>query len=300
MFDSTGGNGMDSRGIREAILDGRTFDDLSASGACRVRLTAPLDRPLLAVALHASSRMPGEAAANTKASIAARRYEEDPYTDRLLAGLPLTLIALDSRFAYDVNRSPESAVSRTPDQVWGIDLWHAPPSEAQVAAALERYREVHALIDALVGGLVERFGAALVLDCHSYNHRRATPVPGRRSQPLFDVGTRGADRQRWTPVIEDWLARLGRVRVPDIETTVGENEVYDGTGELVRAVRRRHPDALVLPTEVRKSYMDEHTGVPDEPRIEALRRQLGEAALATAAGLLERVRRPEWQRERRE
>jgi len=211
-----------------------------------------------------------------------RRYEEDPWTDAFIADLPLTLVARHSRFAYDLNRVPERAVARTPAEVWGLDLWLRPPSEEQVRVALALYGEVYALVDALLDALLERFGTALVVDCHSYNGNRHTPLPGRTWFPLFDLGTAGADRARHGTVIEHWLARLRAVRVPGVETTVGENAVYDGRGGLVRHVGVRHPDALVLPTEVRKAYMDERSLAPYPERVDALRRQLAPAALATA------------------
>jgi N-formylglutamate amidohydrolase len=272
---------------RAAVLNDRPLDLPSRSEACRVRVVPPLTRPLLATALHAGVALPPEIAANLSACAATRRYEEDPWTDTFVADLPLTIVAQHSRFAYDLNRVPERAVARTREEVWGLDLWRTPPDDAQLRVAHGLYHEVYALLDAVVEALTERFGVALVFDCHSYNGDRHTPLPGRTWFPLFDVGTAGADRAHHGAVIDDWLGRLRAIRIPGIETTVGENAVYDGRGGLVRHVGARHPGALVLPTEVRKAYMDERSLAPYPDRVEALRRQLAPAALATAGVLLE-------------
>lgn len=269
--------------VRAAVRADRPLDAVSRSGACHVRLSPPLTVPLLATALHARSALPPETAANMAAPEAARRYEEDPWTDAFIADLPFTLVGLHSRFAYDLNRIPERAVARTPDEVWGLSLWQRPPDEGQLAAARALHAEVYELVDAALGALAERFGAALVFDCHSYNGERAVPLPGRTWFPLFDVGTRGGDRARHGAVVDEWLERLRAVRVPGAETTVGENAIYEGRGGLVAHARARHPDALVLPTEVRKSgYMDERTLAARPECVAALRRQLGAAALALA------------------
>ncbi|GAK77734.1 hypothetical protein JCM19296_3343 [Nonlabens ulvanivorans] len=45
-----------------------------------------------------------------------RWYEEDPCTGDMISGLPITLIAHDSRFEYDLNRDPLEAVY---DSAWG-------------------------------------------------------------------------------------------------------------------------------------------------------------------------------------
>ena len=42
-----------------------------------------------------------------------RLYEEDPHTGQMISGLPITLIAHDSRFEYDLNIAPETAIYET-------------------------------------------------------------------------------------------------------------------------------------------------------------------------------------------
>lgn len=60
-----------------------------------------------------------------------RLYEEDPHTGQMISGLPITLIAHDSRFEYDLNRAPETAIYET---AWGKTLWKKPLSKKRKIA----------------------------------------------------------------------------------------------------------------------------------------------------------------------
>ena len=47
-----------------------------------------------------------------------RWYEEDPETKNIIASHPIVIAGCDSRFEYDLNRTPEEAVFET---AWGKD-----------------------------------------------------------------------------------------------------------------------------------------------------------------------------------
>jgi len=69
-----------------------------------------------------------------------------------------------------------------------------------------------------------------------------------------------------------------------IRTTVEENRVFSGAGELCRRLTGWDPHILVLPTEIAKVYMDEREGILHEPLIGALGAGLRRAIAAHPAG----------------
>ena len=94
---------------------------------------------------------------------------------------------------------------------------------------------------------------------------------------MFNLGTGSIDRGRWEKVVEQWLRLLENIGIPEVKTTVAENVVFQGKGELCRRLTRWDPAILVLSTEVSKVYMDETTGQLDWTAIGALRDGLGRA-----------------------
>ena len=73
-----------------------------------------------------------------------------------------------------------------------------------------------------------------------------------------------------------------RIEIPGIRTTVEENRVFTGAGELCRRLTGWDPHILVLPTEIAKVYMDEREGILHDPLIDALGHGLHKAIAAHA------------------
>jgi hypothetical protein len=136
--------------------------------------------------------------------------------------------------------------------------------------------------------MLERFGACLVYDIHSYNISRQIQK-GVALPPLFNIGTALLDRSRWQTSIDEWLAVLGNIEIPDIATTVAENEVFTGKGELCRRITAWDPNILVLPTEISKVYMDEHSGEVNSNVLDPLQRGLQQAITEHGRGFRDRV-----------
>jgi len=228
-----------------------------------------LSTPVLAVAVHAGHRVREELLPLMRISEKDRLREEDPATDRMIRGSANAVWGLDSRAEYDLNRPPEQAVPLTAERFWGVQVYRAPLPEAAVQRSLEKHEAFYRFAGSCIHVLLERFGFCVVYDIHSYNLSRQIEK-GIRTPPLFNLGTALLDRPRWGSRIDAWLRELGRIEVPGIAVTVEENRVFTGAGELCRRLTGWDPRILVLPTEIAKVYMDEHTGVLDEGLIDAL------------------------------
>ena len=124
-----------------------------------------------------------------------RLREEDPFTDRMLGDVGIRAVVNRSRFEVDLNRSREQAVYRRPEEAFGLNVW----KRALQPDELEESQRIHDHFYAELSTHLDRLsadGPFLVLDVHSYNHRRhgrdAAPEP-IAGNPEVNVGTGALD-----------------------------------------------------------------------------------------------------------
>jgi hypothetical protein len=232
--------------------------------------------PCMVTAIHAGHNVLAELLPLMSILEDERLFEEDPATDILIRGNPNTIWGLDSRSEYDLNRPPDQALPLTADMFWGKPVYNTAPSAEMNRRSLEKYDAFYLFIGACVKIMLERFGVCLVYDIHSYNISRQIQK-GFVSPPLFNIGTALIDRIKWGSFIDDWLTLLEKTEIPGVATTVAENEVFTGKGELCRRLTSWDPNILVLPTEISKVYMSEHTGEVKNDVVHHLQRGLQEA-----------------------
>ena len=235
-----------------------------------------LTYPCIATAIHAGHRMRDELVPFLEIPEALRLAEEDVATDELIAGCPSTICGRDSRAEYDLNRPAGDALPLTPEKFWGIRVFHAPPTEEMNRKSLAKHERFYRFVADVVGELLNRFGVCLVYDIHSYNIFRQLEK-GHPSPPLFNLGTRLVDRNRWRRPVDEWIRCLRHVSVPGVQTSVAENDVFEGRGEFAKRLMGWDRNILVLPTEVSKRYMDEKTGVVHWERVASFRSELARA-----------------------
>lgn len=250
------------------------------------------DSPVIAVAVHAGHLLRDEVADAIRIDPAARRREEDPGTDGWTELAPTRLVARRSRFEVDLNRPRSSAVYTDPADTWGLELWRRPPSEELIARSLQGYDAFYETLQGILDRAERAFGGFVVYDLHSYNHRRAGPdgpPADPAGHPDINLGTGSMDRDRWGTLAERFLADLRAAKVPygDGQLDVRENVCFRGR-QLAAFVHERYPrTGCALAVEVKKFYMDEHTGVIDAE----LHTAVGEALASTVPGVLEELRR---------
>ena len=235
-----------------------------------------LSVPFVTTAIHAGHRVRSELAPLMAISEKDRLAEEDTGTDRIIRACPSRIWGLDSRAEYDLNRPPELALPMTPEMFWDIRVYESSPTDAMNRRSLEKYAAFYRFSATVVKVLLDRFGACIFYDIHSYNIQRQVDK-GHRAPPVFNLGTRGIDRARWEKPVAAWLDHLGQIKIPNRLTTVAENDVFGGMGEFCCRLTQWDPNILVLPTEVSKIYMDEHSGVVHNSKILALKNGLAKA-----------------------
>jgi N-formylglutamate amidohydrolase len=242
----------------------------------------------VATAIHAGHRIRADVADLLEVDEATRFREEDPFTDRLTEVVPTRVLVETSRFEFDLNRPPDSAVYLTADDAWGIDVWKATPPLRIVGESLARYERFYGEMDDLLRGLLDDHGRLLVLDLHSFCHRRGgpgAPPDDPDANPEINIGTGSVDRAQWSPLIERLCAGLREFSFDGRQLDVRENVKFRG-GYLSRWVNGRFPGrACAVAIEFKKFFMDEWTGELDSETFGLLH-----AALASAIpGLVEEL-----------
>lgn len=232
--------------------------------------------PLLTTAIHAGHDLRPELVDRIALDDATRRREEDPHTDRLTSVGGVPVIAQRSRFEVDLNRPREQAVYQSPDDAWGLDVWQEPLPDGVVERSLAVYDEFYGTMRRLLDEMALA-GPFLVLDLHSYNHRRdgagGPPAPAS-GNPEVNVGTGLLDREHWEPVISTFMDSLGAEVVAGHHLDVRDNVRFQG-GHFSRWVQERYDGVgCALAVELKKVFMDEWTGEVDEAHLADLHRAL--------------------------
>ncbi|MCP3852012.1 MAG: N-formylglutamate amidohydrolase [Gammaproteobacteria bacterium] len=209
--------------------------------------------PALCAAIHNGGNLRKELADNCLLSQAERYYEEDPYTGTFIAQQAITLIANDSRYEYDLNRTTDESVYET---AWGKDVWKTPLTGEMIAASKAKHAQFYRIVSAIVEALAEDFGQCVVYDNHSYNYRRHE----RTDLPVLNLGTTSVKSDHWRPIIDSWLMALKGMKVDGVEVTAAENDIFYGKGYLAGYCHSLYDNVLVLATEFKKVFMNELTG----------------------------------------
>ncbi|MDO5506364.1 MAG: N-formylglutamate amidohydrolase [Pseudoxanthomonas suwonensis] len=245
----------------------------------------------MATAIHDGHELHPDVATRMALDDAGRLREEDPYTGQAIAGLPIHVIPHRSRFEIDLNRDIDDAVYLSPEQSWGLKVWREPPQGELLDSLRSWHRDFYAMMGTLLDAVARRHPRFVLLDVHSYNHRRdgadAAPTP-QDDAPDINIGTFSMPREDWAWLLEPLMEAMAGFDFNGRRLDVRENVAFQGRGEMTRFVHRRHPGTgCAIALEFKKFFMDEWTGQPDADELAAMRGFMRHCA-DTARTLLER------------
>jgi len=251
-----------------AIEQGETFHADVADGAFTIKIES--DAPFICTAIHDGHHMRGEIVGNCALADEERLYEEDPFTGEILSTMPITVVAHDSRYEYDLNRPLHAAVY---EEAWGKVVWNVPLTDEQKTESLNKHKTFYRVLGALYGRVENQHGACLVYDVHSFNYKRME----NPDVPAFNVGTEQLNKEKWSEVIDHWVQTLGAISLPGHDIRAAADEVFYGRGNQA-TFAKNFDNTLVLPTELKKIFMDELSGEVDSAVLPELKNQF-EAAI---------------------
>ncbi len=247
--------------------------------------------PVVATAIHAGHVIRKELEPSLAIEAEDRRREEDPLTDYFLS-LSDNLVRVNrSRFECDMNRPREKCISDDPDDTWGLKIWRDDLSGEQKETSRQLHDRFYGEMRSLFDGLLEKHGRLLVLDIHSYNHRRDGPAAepaDERENPDIDIGATTLDKSVFGELLNVFTGELAKSPVRGRLPTVGENIRYPDGGNfpewLFDVYGKR---ACVMTLEYKKIFMDEWTGALDIGAVQDLRTGLMHALRAARRELEE-------------
>ncbi len=245
--------------------------------------------PVVATAVHDGHGLREEVRRAMVLGDADRLREEDPHTGQAVSGVPNHVIACRSRFEFDLNRGPADAVYVTPEQSWGLQVWRAKPRDDLVARSLGLHAAFYRMMGGLLDEIASEHGRFVLLDVHSYNHRRDGPdgAPTMQSDaPDINIGTFSMPRENWAPVLDPLIKAMREFDFNGRRLDVRENIAFQGKGELTRFVHDRYPGkGCAIAIEFKKFFMDEWTGLPDLAELAAMRAFIDATARTAAEAL---------------
>ena len=241
--------------------------------------------PVVASAIHDGHGLRPEIAARMALAEADRLREEDPFTGGAVRGVPTHVVVHRSRFEFDLNRDAANAVYATPEQSWGLAVWQRGTLEPALAQeSLDLHAAYYRMLGALLDDVAARHDRFVLLDVHSYNHRRdgpdAPPTP-QQDAPDINIGTFSMPRAEWAWLLDPLMDAMRGFDFNGRRLDVRENVAFEGKGEQTRFVHQRYPgQACAIALEFKKFFMDEWSGAPDPAELTAMRGFISHTAAA--------------------
>jgi len=246
--------------------------------------------PVVATAIHDGHRMRRSLLPHLAIDDATRRRDEDPFTGLLASVGDVRLRVRDSRFQVDLNRPRDKALSTDPADTWGIRFWKGPLPDDERALSLAAHDRFYSMMTALIDALLARWGQVLLLDIHSYNHRRdgadADPADPA-GNPDIELGVTTLDDARWGDTARRFAEALRQVPVAGRAPDVRNNVRYPTGGHFPEWVYAKWGDRVcTISPEYKKIHMDEWTGQLDIAALEDFRDGLERAVAAVRGDFL--------------
>lgn len=246
--------------------------------------------PVLAVAIHNGHDLREEVTDIVALDDASRFREEDPYTGAWTTIVENQVVVYRSRFEVDLNRPRDKAVYLKPEDAWGLEVWKTRPSPGLIARSLAQYDDFYARIHRLCSRMDAEYGHFVVIDLHTYNHRRQGPEgepADVEKNPEINLGTGTMNREQWASLVDRFIEELRGFDYFGRHLDVRENVKFLG-GQLSRTIHERFPQSgCALAVEVKKFFMDEWSGSVDGRQLNGIR----EALRGTVPGILDELKK---------
>lgn len=243
------------------------------------------DGPVLVAAIHAGHTIRPALQPFLALQEDERLREEDPLTDYFLSVGDTILRGNRSRFECDLNRPTERCISTDPQDTWGLRVWSEDLPDSEIAASRALHHRFYAAIAQQMKAMIAAHDEVLVLDIHSYNHRRDGPdarCAPRNANPDIDLGATTLDHDAHAGLLaafsEGLSSRPLRGEMPDVRVNVR----WPDGGHFPEWLHAQYgARACVITLEYKKIFMDEWTGSADILALQEMREGL-QAGVAAA------------------
>ncbi len=231
--------------------------------------------PYICCALHHGHTIRTELEPICLVSPEERFRHEDPFTGNLIGAVPVVLVCQDSRYEYDLNLNPDDCVYYV---AWGRSIWKRALTKAEEKISFQKHTQFYEIFTKLTAKIIEKWAACLIFDVRSYN----TEERDYAHPPIFNIGSDFLNKNKYSATVARWEKALSKIKLPNIDVTVGENEVFYGNAYLASHMAKTFENCLVLPTEISKMFYDTKKARPYPMVIDALKAGLKNAIITTA------------------
>ncbi len=217
--------------------------------------------PVMVTAIHAGHTIRNSLRPWLEIAEQERLREEDPLTDFFLPAGDTIFRANRSRFEFDLNRPAAKAVTIDPEDTWGLRIWDAGLPQEEIDASLALHSKFYAMIADRVEAMIAEHGRILVLDIHSYNHRRDGangPIASQAGNPDIDLGATTLNKAIYGDLLDRFAVGLRSRPVSGNAPDVRVNVRWDDGGHFPEWLHATYGDAAcVITLEYKKIFMDE-------------------------------------------
>ncbi|WP_064604309.1 N-formylglutamate amidohydrolase [Photobacterium sp. J15] len=229
--------------------------------------------PIVATAIHSGHQLRPEIAQLQCLEANTRLREEDPFTDLWTRIVSQRVVVNQSRFEFDLNRTPETCVYESPDDAWGLVIYNKALPDDVRKRSQENYSAFYDELYHYYDELKRQYHHFVILDLHSYNHKRNGPEhlaaePNKNPEINIGTGTLTCAHQ-WRELINNFINDLRQFDYLGRHLDVRENIKFVGRnfGQWTHHNFAGH--ACCLSIEVKKIFMDEWTGEldPDQHQL---------------------------------
>ncbi|WP_299786845.1 flavohemoglobin expression-modulating QEGLA motif protein [uncultured Shewanella sp.] len=248
-----------------------------AGSGCYIKIEEYL--PVVCTAIHAGHELRPDLLKSCQLSDEERHLQESGYTDELISSQPVTLVCMDSRLEYDLNRP--RALSTSYRLASKRKLWDKAHSAKQRALSHRKHQDFFTVYQALIAKLEGLFGMVIVFDIKAYNTQEYLQAP------LFNIDATQIEMPRWQAVINKFHKELDLISIPNMASNTAIDLIDSGMNYLTTHTNAKFDRTLVLPTQIRKVYVDVETGNLYPQVLDALKLGLKQA-LSTTSALFQR------------
>ncbi|MEN6445454.1 MAG: N-formylglutamate amidohydrolase [Candidatus Cloacimonas sp.] len=218
--------------------------------------------PLLAFAIHNGHFLPLEILRGCGVDEATRLREEDPFTDGFAKCFSNNVVVQTSRFAVDLNRSPEKTVYQKPEDAWGLKVRKNPLPQKLYETLIKAYETFYRTAFYQIDRLLQYHEKLIILDLHSYNHHRKGPsaiLDPQNENPDIILGRNNLPESEYPAIEKLRLLLQGR---PFLNTKLDcRCDVKFSGGYFSQWVNYYYgKNVLCLAVEFKKIFMDEWSG----------------------------------------
>jgi len=155
-----------------------------------------------------------------------------------------------------------------------------------VSDSLAIHASYYRMLGSLLDEIVAEHSRFILIDVHSYNHRRDGPdadVTPQADAPDINIGTFSMPRADWAFLLDPLMDEMRRFDFNGRKLDVRENVAFQGKGEQTRFVHERYPGkGCAIALEFKKFFMDEWSGEPDQAELKAMREFISHVAVVAA------------------